>query len=1052
MADNGSIVVLLDEFSLLARETARNEVDILLEDASVSSSVNLPISVETDKTLEDVISLSTNYAEVEAILEDAEVDNPIIGSLEFLLEDADLSSALDVSGIRLVKTLNNATLNSTLEASGITLVKTLDKASLFSSVIATGGSLNVVLDYFDLESQAISDNQVNVSISLEDVSKTIEADLLVQSQLEKSLEDVSVSSSYSTNIVATLVKDLEELTVDSDVKGNVFFPAEIEFGDVVSSAEGYLLTGLLSPYQDFANWTGHPATGQSLKVRIGNLKGVTNLDEFGLFASSGWNLASQGTIDEENIPDSVSHLIASNKGVRAYNMDITLFDNGAPVIELNHSVPSFALGSTLPSGYNSGEGIWMGKDTDDTYKFRVGGTGDQDNSIRYDGDALEIRGAEFIQYNLSTPVISLNPAGPSLAIGNPVPASFSAGVGLWTGLDGGEFKFRIGDPTDARLEWLTDTGELNLYGTSLTFDGEEGFIILTQSSLFKDISGNFTGSGVYIDSQGISGVNLDQEQVRIDSQTGEIIASGVHLNASGISMVGGTFTVGQATSFSSGIGVFIGELPSDVLVSESLGDYIYSEGSELGYQGTDEFRIALGGGWAFRIGDPAGDRLEWDGSNLNLYAPVINLIEGISDPTLYFKSLAGDPLFTVTAYETTVPIVELNSIGTNAELHINADVIDFSSVPTVDSDPTEALQLATKQYVDNNTGGVEDHGLLTGLGDDDHTQYLNNARHDTTTRHTLGTVVPHDDHGLLSGLGDDDHTQYLNNTRHDTTTRHTLGTVVPRDSTKADDADVVHDTGDETVAGVKTFSSIPVLPASDPTLANQAVRKSYVDNGYRYLQTVTFTSNGTFSKANYSGIRAVRVRLVGGGGGGAGAPATAAGQVSCGSGGNAGGYSEEFILASVLASSVTVTIGSGGSGGSSGGDGGGGGTTSFGSFLSATGGGGGNALGASSSGVIPAITADAAGIGSGGDFNTRGGTSGVALRNGDSEVSLGSRGGDSLLGGGAGGRFTAWHGSGGGWSADGYGGGGGGACNGSSQGAKNGGNGKSGIVIVDVYI
>ena len=54
----------------------------------------------------------------------------------------------------------------------------------------------------------------------------------------------------------------------------------------------------------------------------------------------------------------------------------------------------------------------------------------------------------------------------------------------------------------------------------------------------------------------------------------------------------------------------------------------------------------------------------------------------------------------------------------------------------------------------------DDHGLLSGLSDDDHTQYLNTTRHDTTTRHTLGTVVPHDDHGQLTGLADDDHTQY----------------------------------------------------------------------------------------------------------------------------------------------------------------------------------------------------------------------------------------------------------------------------------------------------
>lgn len=52
------------------------------------------------------------------------------------------------------------------------------------------------------------------------------------------------------------------------------------------------------------------------------------------------------------------------------------------------------------------------------------------------------------------------------------------------------------------------------------------------------------------------------------------------------------------------------------------------------------------------------------------------------------------------------------------------------------------------------------HANLLGLDADDHTQYLNTTRHDTTTRHTLGTVVPHDDHGSLSGLDDDDHTQY----------------------------------------------------------------------------------------------------------------------------------------------------------------------------------------------------------------------------------------------------------------------------------------------------
>lgn len=42
-------------------------------------------------------------------------------------------------------------------------------------------------------------------------------------------------------------------------------------------------------------------------------------------------------------------------------------------------------------------------------------------------------------------------------------------------------------------------------------------------------------------------------------------------------------------------------------------------------------------------------------------------------------------------------------------------------------------------------------------------------------------------------------------------------------------ATAVHLTGDESVAGVKTFTSIPVLPASNPTTDNQAVRKAYAD-------------------------------------------------------------------------------------------------------------------------------------------------------------------------------------------------------------------------------
>ena len=41
---------------------------------------------------------------------------------------------------------------------------------------------------------------------------------------------------------------------------------------------------------------------------------------------------------------------------------------------------------------------------------------------------------------------------------------------------------------------------------------------------------------------------------------------------------------------------------------------------------------------------------------------------------------------------------------------------------------------------------------------------------------------------------------------------------------------LVDDTHAQTIAGIKTFSSIPVLPASDPTADNEAARKAYVDS------------------------------------------------------------------------------------------------------------------------------------------------------------------------------------------------------------------------------
>jgi hypothetical protein len=103
-------------------------------------------------------------------------------------------------------------------------------------------------------------------------------------------------------------------------------------------------------------------------------------------------------------------------------------------------------------------------------------------------------------------------------------------------------------------------------------------------------------------------------------------------------------------------------------------------------------------------------------------------------------------------------------------------------------DPTQDYHLATKSYVDGEISTVSssiitDHGSLTGLGDDDHYQYVptDGSRGFTSTVSGIDPIQDYDlatklyvddeilalssgivlDHGSLTGLADDDHTQYI---------------------------------------------------------------------------------------------------------------------------------------------------------------------------------------------------------------------------------------------------------------------------------------------------
>jgi hypothetical protein len=216
---------------------------------------------------------------------------------------------------------------------------------------------------------------------------------------------------------------------------------------------------------------------------------------------------------------------------------------------------------------------------------------------------------------------------------------------------------------------------------------------------------------------------------------------------------------------------------------------------------------------------------------------------------------------------------------------------------------------------------------------------------------------------------------------------------------------------------------------------------------FNLVSTLYFTSSGTFTKATYPWLRAIKVKVQGAGGGGGGVAATGAGQVSISTGGSGGVYAESFITdITGLASSITITRGAGGAGGAAGNNAGSnGGASSFGAIVSANGGTG--ALG-NPTGGLDAFPAPVAGPTTGtGDLVIPGGSS-VSNSQVRTDFVIPPVSGGSFLGASLTIGFTV---ASNGASGRLYGGGGTGGQNTASQAAKSGGAGGNGIVIVELY-
>lgn len=136
-----------------------------------------------------------------------------------------------------------------------------------------------------------------------------------------------------------------------------------------------------APYFGVATWTTTPASSnRTARARLGQLRGITSTDEYGIFAGS--YAASDGRFFR-----------ASDQNFDLHGIDLTIWDGATAAILLrrNSGAPYFSLGNAAPTTYSTGAGIWMGDDGG-TYKARIGDLSGS-NYLAWNGSTLTIRGA-----------------------------------------------------------------------------------------------------------------------------------------------------------------------------------------------------------------------------------------------------------------------------------------------------------------------------------------------------------------------------------------------------------------------------------------------------------------------------------------------------------------------------------------------------------------------------------------------------------------------------------------------------------------------------------
>lgn len=178
---------------------------------------------------------------------------------------------------------------------------------------------------------------------------------------------------------AGTVVQADSIVLDYGTSGNGFHE--------VNAIDG--LYGANSPYSQIATWSGHPATGQTIRTRMGNLAGVGFTGEYGLYARGA---------------DANQYLKLSGAGALLRNIDLHMHNGSARTVQIDSADGAVRLGSDVASDLTMALRSWSDG------RIRIGPTGTDAANLYWSGTSLQLR-------QNTTPVIRLDSDGSSYFAG-----------------------------------------------------------------------------------------------------------------------------------------------------------------------------------------------------------------------------------------------------------------------------------------------------------------------------------------------------------------------------------------------------------------------------------------------------------------------------------------------------------------------------------------------------------------------------------------------------------------------------------------------------------